>query len=218
MDDGEHADASSSPNADRVDRIRRRGRDKLVVTLAGGGEFLISERFLADIGCAEGNEVNSHIVDRLSSAHRRTAASEKAVDLIARREHSVAGLRSKLIKRRFDADTVAAVCDELVACGYLDDRRFAERWLEDRIRRRHEGRARLLAGLSKAGVSRKTAAAAVEETLPEGYEERAFADAVSDLERRGVSESPRVARRLNALGFPPGMIRDYLERSRPEQP
>ena len=50
----------------------------------------------------------------------------KALELLARREHSRLELRQKLAQRGFTATDIEPVLDALVAEGLLDERRYAE--------------------------------------------------------------------------------------------
>jgi regulatory protein len=57
-------------------------------------------------------------------------ARDCALRLLARRDHSKVELKRKLIQRGFPS----GICDGIIAMlaekGYIDDRRFAERWAE----------------------------------------------------------------------------------------
>ena len=50
----------------------------------------------------------------------------KALDLLARREHSRLELRQKLVQRGFATSDIEPVLDALAAEGLLDERRYAE--------------------------------------------------------------------------------------------
>lgn len=53
-------------------------------------------------------------------------ATQRALGLLTRREHSRKELTRKLIARGVDADEVSAAVDKLAGAGWQDDRRFAE--------------------------------------------------------------------------------------------
>ena len=50
----------------------------------------------------------------------------KALDLLARREHSRLELRQKLVQRGFPSDRIEPVLDQLVEERLLDENRYAE--------------------------------------------------------------------------------------------
>lgn len=76
----------------------------------------------------------------------------RALNLLARREHSQQELRHKLLARAFDASLIAAVVDELAAQNLLSDQRFAELYVEQRSRRGY-GPMRIQQELYQRGVS-----------------------------------------------------------------
>ncbi len=58
---------------------------------------------------------------------------KKAMDLLARREHSTEELRRKLKSREFDSDTIDAALQSLRQGGLLSDERFAESYVNRRF-------------------------------------------------------------------------------------
>lgn len=74
------------------------------------------------------------------------------MDLLARREHSVAELRAKLIAREFDADEVDRAVARLAEEGLVSDERFAEAYVSSRVRK-GQGPLRIRVELERRGVS-----------------------------------------------------------------
>lgn len=75
---------------------------------------------------------------------------ERALALLARREHSRAQLARKLAAHARDGDELAAVLDELESRGWLSDARFAEALIHDKQAR--FGSAYLVQALRRQGV------------------------------------------------------------------
>jgi regulatory protein len=73
------------------------------------------------------------------------------MDLLARREHSLAELRTKLLAREFDADEVDEVIIRLSAEGLVSDERFAEAFVSSRVRK-GQGPNRIRLELERRGV------------------------------------------------------------------
>jgi len=78
-----------------------------------------------------------------------------AVRALARRDHSAAELERKLQDKGFAFGVVAAVIARLTRSGYVDDRRFAERWAESAVRNGRGYGPRLRLELMRRGVSRE---------------------------------------------------------------
>ena len=92
--------------------------------------------------------------NRSPSVPDTTAPSprNKALDLLARREHSVAELRAKLLVREFEPDTVELAIDQLVHEGLVSDERFADAFVTARARK-GQGPVKIRAELSQRGVA-----------------------------------------------------------------
>jgi regulatory protein len=84
-------------------------------------------------------------------------AYDKALKLLARRDHFRAELADKLRTRGFDADDVEAALDRLAGLGLLDDERLARRFAELRAVDRGWGPRRLELELRARGVDRDLA-------------------------------------------------------------
>ena len=76
----------------------------------------------------------------------------KALSLLARREHSVLELRSKLMSQGFDSDLIENVVQQLIESGMQSDNRFAESYSRSRAARGF-GPLRILMELRDKGVS-----------------------------------------------------------------
>lgn len=78
-------------------------------------------------------------------------ARERAIGLLARREHSMRELARKLRQRDYPREVVAAVIEGLAAEGLVSDGRFAEEYARSR-RDRGYGPLRIRAELAERGV------------------------------------------------------------------
>ena len=76
----------------------------------------------------------------------------KALDLLARREHSVAELRAKLAARHFDPDQIDQAIDALIQQDLVSDDRFAESFVVARIRK-GQGPVKIRAELTRRGLA-----------------------------------------------------------------
>jgi regulatory protein len=76
----------------------------------------------------------------------------KAMDLLARREHSVQELRQKLAVRAFDREEAEQAIQGLIDEGLLSDARFAEAYAVSRLRT-GKGPVRIRTELEQRGVA-----------------------------------------------------------------
>ena len=117
-------------------------------------------------------------------------ALDCALRALARRDHSIAELERKLRARKISGTVADAVITRLVQSGYLDDRRFAERWAESAVRNGRGYGVRLRQELARRGVSREI----IEEVLTGIAETHAEDDTLAALaERRFAGFVPGAA-------------------------
>jgi regulatory protein len=130
-------------------------------------------------------------------AQRLQAALDVAYRHLARCDRTVAQVRGRLEAAGADPATIDAAVAELRRQGYLDDARFARRFVEDRRMLDAWGRERIEGGLRAAGVPAELVEAALAE--PAGHDELT---AATELLSRRLRAAPRSDReRERALGL-----------------
>ena len=139
----------------------------------------------------------------------------KALELLARREHSRLELRQKLVQRGFASTDIEPVLDALAAEGLLNERRYAELYACGRADKGY-GPLRIRAELSERGIAAGFGARWLDDSVIDWAEVLATAASrkfgaepavdLRDLARRG--------RFLEQRGFPIGLVRRYLDRVR----
>lgn len=132
------------------------------------------------------------------------ARLQHALDLSYRylgfRDRTVLEVRRHLESKRVEPDTIEQTVAELLEQGYLDDARFARRFVEDRRTLDHWGNERIERKLLASGVAGDLVSAALvagEVTLGESQVEAA----VSVLSRRFRTPPETDRDRERALGF-----------------
>lgn len=98
----------------------------------------------------------------LPAQRERDRAVELAYAAIARRERTVAELRTYLEGKRVGPASIEAAVEELEAAGYLDDSGYARRFAEDKRQLERWGSERIAADLRRRGIDAALVSAAVE--------------------------------------------------------
>ena len=130
------------------------------------------------------------------------ARLQHALDLSYRylgfRDRTVLEVRRHLEAKRVEPDTIEQAVAELVELGYLDDARFAQRFVEDRRTLDHWGNERIERKLVASGVDAGLVAAA----LAGGDAAESQFDAALAILTRRFRTPPETDRdRDRALGF-----------------
>ena len=146
--------------------------------------------------------------DGTRPAKPKRSAYDKALGLLARREHSRKELKTKLRQGGYDGDETVAALDRLGAQHYQDDDRFAEVLLRSRIAQGY-GPLRLRVDLKSHGVPDARIRELLEEAAADWN-----AQAAAQLRRRygsaGSTDHAERARRAQFLlrrGFSAATVR-----------
>ena len=134
-------------------------------------------------------------------------ALEAALCLLARREHSLRELRTKLSSRGYETDEIVRTLDRLAGRDLVSDERFAEAFLRSRLER-GQGPLKIRAQLRERGVDAPLVDAVLNEAEVD-WDRRAAAARSSRFgePRPGNREDmARQARFLRGRGFSEGQV------------
>lgn len=121
-------------------------------------------------------------------------AERYALDLLALRPRTVREMTTKLRSKAYPEDVVGDLLGRMQRVGYLDDRKFAEYWIEERMRSRPCGPALLRAELRRKGVPAEVVSEVLAATVPPEAEETAAIRAARRKVRPRASAAGRSAR------------------------
>ncbi|MDR1374485.1 MAG: recombination regulator RecX [Treponema sp.] len=141
-------------------------------------------------------------------------AEQAALRLISRAEQTVFGISRKLERRGHASGPVRAAVSRLAGLDLLNDKRYALRWIQSRLRRGAEGPLKLLQGLCGRGIDRDDAAAALRAALDfEGEMDllRRYAAKKFPGFNGGDGEPYLVKHKLKSAGFSGPVIRAFRE-------
>ncbi len=133
------------------------------------------------------------------------SAYDRALDLLARRMHFAAELRTKLVRRDYPEAEVDGALERLAADGFLNEQ-DAARMLVRSLKRRGYGRRRLEHDLRRRGADETAAAAALEDVGDEDELERAGSVAARWRGTHPARDVSALARHLERRGFTPRTI------------
>ena len=178
------------------------------------------DEVLVTPGAADGRQINSDEEAAFRFASACLRAEKAALRLIARAEQTVFGISRKLEKRGHDSACVRAAVARLVELALLDDRRYAQRWLESRVGGRASSPRRLLAALYARGIDRDDAEPVLQSVLAAGDECALLTRYAQKLQRSRRSRSPSFSLKhaLKNEGFSTAAVQWFLdEAAEPEQ-
>jgi len=166
-------------------------------------------------GTAQGMEITAVEETAFRHASACLRAEKAALRLIARAEQCTPGLTAKLKKRGHESSCVNAVISRLTELKLLDDRRFAQLWLESRLRLARSPR-RLLSALCIRGIDRDDAESALKTALDEDTEHSLLTRFVKKHSRKAAGNNDGTVTRslkhlLKSEGFSSSAIQKFFD-------
>ena len=137
------------------------------------------------------------------------SAYDKAVSLLALREHTKNELKDKLGKKGYREDDISDAISRLDKEGYISEERFAEVFIRSRLKKSPEGKSILMYRLLEKGCPREIASSALEDAWDNKLWLEPLRDELDILERR-KGEEYAVAK-MKQKGFSYSEIREAKE-------
>lgn len=205
----------------RLTRITETKRGRYALFLDDEFAFSLDEDTFAAAGLHAGDELTEPAVAELRRKSDARRALDKAMDLLALRDHAAGELYAKLC-RRFDPHTAAAAVARVGELGLLNDAGFARRRAAELLRKR-KSRREILQDLAAKGIDRETAAGALAALMPaDGEEDPDLASARALVERQyarklAEGKTQQVMAALARRGFSHAVIRAAVQPRDPEE-
>jgi regulatory protein len=208
-----------------ITRIERQksGAPRYNLYLDGEFRLAVHEDVLVRFPLSKGMTIDADEWEAILEAEETNKVQQTALRYLGTRSRTTAEMERHLSGKGFASRLIASVLSRLKNEGYLDDRRFAREWVEERSRRKGYGPLRLRQELEQKGIPPTW----IEEALSvmDGEEESRIREvAEKRWHRLRHSSWPTVERRLGQYllrqGYSYGSIvpilREFKERHRGE--
>ena len=192
-------------------KLQSRSKNRINVYLDEQFAFGLSKALANEL--AVGKWLSDQEIQKLLRLETEHKLYQKALRLIALRPRSEAELRKAFQKKNKSLTTQDSVLKKLSEVGLLDDRSFAENWVENRLTFRPRGKRALRSELFQKGISTEI----IEETLDQVDEEQAAWSAAEKGARRYQSLEYQEFKQklfgyLSRRGFSYNMIHEVIDR------
>lgn len=206
---------SAAPGTITQVQATQRDPERVSVFIDGVFAFALPAIVAVQRGLQRGVELDEAAVRELEGLAELERATEAALTFVAYRPRSEREVRDRLRRRDFAPAAIDAAVEKLRGWNYLDDRAFAEYWVENRAEHAPRGRRALEAELRAKGVDRNVTGDVLE-GIDLGEENAALELARKRQPRLSALDEPTQRRRLAAFlgrrGYGWDVIRPVLDR------
>ncbi len=182
------------------------------------GKFFcgINEDVAAKFHLERGMEIDEGKLKELLYEEEISKAKSYAYRILARRMYTNKEIRDKLVERGYVDKIIEDVIATLERYGYLNDRTYAQEWIESRMRSKPKGKIALRQELERKGIDRSI----IEDALSQAFDQSKESEMALDLARRKArsfdADDPVAAKRklqafLLRRGFDFETVKDVIE-------
>ena len=145
-----------------ITKIQALTKQKYRIFLDGESAFAVYKGELSRYHLEEGAVLPPEVYEELVNRVLKKRATLRAMHILERTDKTEAQLRRKLEESEYPKEAVESAIAYVTSYGYLDDRRYAEHYIE--WKKQGKGKARLKMELVQKGISREIIEEVLEST------------------------------------------------------
>ena len=145
-----------------ITKVQALTKQKYRIFLDGESAFAVYKGELSRYHLEEGAVLPPEVYEELVNRVLKKRATLSAMHILERTDKTEAQLRRKLEESEYPKEAVESAIAYVTSYGYLDDRRYAEHYIE--WKKQGKGKARLKMELVQKGISREIIEEVLEST------------------------------------------------------
>ncbi len=197
-------------------RIQKRNKNRFSIYVDGRYRFSLDEHTLGRAGFHIGDEIDEDKIQNYSARDEFFRARDYGLLLLSYRDRSEQEFRKRLLDRAYNRDVVEEVIDLFKGENLINDRLFAEKWIEHILGSRPMGAMRVRHELRAKRVDEQVVDDVVGRML-DREKERDLAHTAADKKMRALKGYPidkvrrRLFQHLQGRGFQFDIIHDVMK-------
>jgi len=136
----------------KVTRIVKKDARNVVIHFDNDEVLFLSVDIFYKSGLKKNDEISDDRFSSLIKENQLFHIKQRAFRYLGRRQHSTSELRIKLKQKGYETEYINEVLDDLKKKNYLDDTKFAEMFVEEKIKLKLWGEQKLKSELIKRGI------------------------------------------------------------------
>ena len=137
----------------KIERVSRKDEKNVLVCFNNGERLILSEDTFYTSGLRKGDEISedrfSYFIEQNIIYHIK----QRALSFLARRFHSERELLIKLKSKSYEERLIKTVLTDLKNKNFIDDKIFANHFIEEKLKKKHWGKNKIRAALFSKGIS-----------------------------------------------------------------
>ena len=136
----------------KISKIVKKDARNVVIHFDNDEVLFLSVDIFYKSGLKKNDEISDDRFSSLLKENQLFHIKQRAFRYLGRRFHSVSELRTKLRQKGYEIELINEVLDDLKKNNYLNDSKFAEMFVEEKIKLKLWGEQKLRSELIKRGI------------------------------------------------------------------
>ena len=136
----------------RIIKIAKKDARNVIIHFDNDEVLFLSIDIFYKSGLNKNDKISDDRFSSLIKENRLFHIKQRAFRYLGRRQHSTSELRIKLKQKGYETEFINEVLDDLRQKDYLDDTKFAEMFVEEKIKLKLWGEQKLRSELIKRGI------------------------------------------------------------------
>jgi len=196
---------------------QKKRKDRYNIYIDGEFRFGLDEGVVARFGLYEKKEISEKEIEQIEKEEVVAKAFNAAANFLRARERSEKEIRNKLRTKEYSENIIEKVLEKLKELNLVDDKRFAEMFVRDRMKLKPKGKKSLEIELKQKGIDNKIILEVLDHLINSESEkellERVLEKAKKKYGDLSVLENKqKIVRYLISRGFSYDLINSNLEK------
>ena len=197
-------------------RVQKRNKNRFSIYVNGRYRFSLDEHTLGRAGFHVGDAIDEETINNLTSRDEFFRARDYGMMLLSYRDRSEQEFRKRLLDRAYKREVVEEVIELFKRENLINDRLFAEKWIEHILSSRPMGAMRIRHELRAKFVDEQVVDDVVAGMI-DSEKERSLAQAAADKKMRalkgytGEKVKSRLLQHLKSRGFQFDVIHEVMK-------
>ena len=162
---------------------QRKNPERTSVYINGRYAFSVDKKTLSQLGLYEQQEISKPELDKLIYEAEKQKAKDYAFRLLSFRMRARKEMENRLQRKEFTESVISDVIKELESLGLINDNKFAQAFVSDRLNLGLKGKRLIFAELIKKGVINQNIKSALNE-ISESQEQEVCKRLIQKFENR----------------------------------
>ena len=136
----------------KISKIVKKDARNVIIHFDNDEVLFLSVDIFYKSDLKKNDEISDDRFSSLIKENRLFHIKQRAFRYLGRRQHSTSELRIKLKQKGYETELINQVLDDLKQKNYLDDTKFAEMFVEEKIKLKLWGEQKLRSELIKRGI------------------------------------------------------------------